>query len=143
MTEATIDEDRPSLDEPLGIGAEDEALNDLLSRWHSWACDERTALGYPTVSVTAKQYRASRQYDDANGALDQDVENVIMDGVNACVWSIREPFRTALHINARNLSTGAFVWRSPRLPEDQMACAFMVSDARGMLIIKLRDRGLF
>ena len=125
------------------ISADDEALNDLLSRWHAWASDERTALGYPSVSASANQYRASRQYDDATGALDQDVENVIMAGVDACVWSIPQPYRIALHINARNLSTGVFVWRSPRMPEDPIACAFLVSDAREMLLVRLRDRGLW
>jgi hypothetical protein len=130
-------------DEGHAIAQVDLALNDLLSRWHTWGCDERTAIGFPSVSPFAKQYRASRQYDDANGALDQDVENVIMAGVDACVWAIPQPYRIALHINARNLCTGVAVWRSPRLPEDPLACAFLVSDARDMLLAKLRDRGLW
>jgi hypothetical protein len=120
----------------------DLVLNDILSRWHSWACDERTALGYPTVAVSAKQYRASRQYDDANGSLDQDIENVVMAAVDSCVWSLHDPYRTAIHINARNLCTGLTVWRSPRLPDGDLARAMLVSDARGLLMTRLKAREL-
>ena len=124
------------------IADTDLALNDILSRWHAWASDGRTALGYPTVSVAAKQYRASRQYDDANGSLDQDIESVIMAGVDSCVWALEDPYRTAIHINARNLCTGATVWRSRRLPENDLARALLVSDARDMLVRQLRAREL-
>ena len=120
----------------------EEELNSVLSRWHHWASDERTALGYPTTACGMQQYRASRQYDDSNGALDQDIENVIMAGVDACINAIHQPHRTALHVNARNLCTGYAVWSSPRLPEDALARAFMLSDAREMLIGRLLDRGL-
>lgn len=124
------------------IATEDEVLNDLLSRWHSWASDYRTALGYPTMSAGLGQYRASRQYDDCNGALDQDVENIVMAAVDACVSSVPQPFRNAIHINARNLCVGLDVWRSPRLPEDDLARALMVSDARELLLHRLKERGL-
>lgn len=121
---------------------DDATLNDILERWHRWASDERTATGYPTTTVSCRTYRVSRQYDDNNGAMDQDIENVIMAGVDACVTSISQPWRNALHINARNLCTGLAVWRSPRLPEDDLARALMVSDARVMLVDLLRKRGL-
>jgi len=121
---------------------EDLILNDLLSRWHTWASDERTALGYPTTAAGAAQYRCSRQYDDANGALDQDVENVIMSGVDGCINSVSQPWRNALYINARNLSTGSTVWRSPRLPADDLARALLVADARAMLVEHLHAREL-
>jgi hypothetical protein len=122
--------------------SDDEALNQLLEDWHRWASDERIALGYPSTAAGTQQYRTSRQYDSHNGALDQDVENVVMSGVDACVNSIPQPHRNALHINARNLATGLTVWRSPRLPEDELARALMVSDARAMLAATLRARGL-
>lgn len=143
------------VDELPTIAEDDERLNSILRDWHRWASDERTALGYPTVSTSCKFYRASRQHDDLNGALDQDVENVVMAGVDACVNEIvhraqslgyteREAlsFRNAVSINARNLSTGLAVWRSPRLPDDEFARALMVSDARAILLTLLRERGL-
>lgn len=124
------------------VGDIDMILNDILSRWHSWSCDDRSAVGYPTISVCARQYRTSRQYDDANGAMDQDIENVIMAGVDACVWSVPQPFCTAICFNALNLCTGLSVWHSPRLPADGLARAFMVSDAREMLLSRLQLREL-
>jgi hypothetical protein len=129
-------------DREADIGADDAALNALLEAWHRWASDERTAVGFPSVSPAFQQYRTSRQYDDGNGALDQDVDNVVLAGVEGCINSIPQPYRNALHINARNLCTGLSVWRSPRLPEDELARALMVSDARAMLIDILRERGL-
>lgn len=128
--------------QPGAVCADDEALNSILSAWHRWASDERVALGFPTTAAGCSQYRASRQHDDCNGALDQDVENIVMAGVEACINSICQPHRNALHINARNLALGLSVWRSPRLPEDELARALMVSDARAMLLELLRGRGL-
>jgi len=124
------------------VADDDVVLNEMLGGWHRWASDERTALGYPTRSASAMQYRASRQYDDANGALDQHVDNVVMAGIDGCINSIPQPFRNALHINARNIATGVAVWESPRLPTNELARQFMVFDAREMLFKLLRKRGL-
>lgn len=120
----------------------DLTLNDLIARWHRWASDERGARGYPTVSAGTEMYRTSRQYDDMNGALDQAVENIIMAGVDGCINEVPQPHRNAIWINARNLACGLTVWHSPRLPEDDLARALMVSDARAMLLDLLRQRGL-
>lgn len=122
------------------INNDDAILNDLLGRWHRWACDYRTAVGYPTAAAYLAQYRTSRQYDDVNGALDGDVENCIMSGVDGCLNSVPQPYRNALHLNARNLVTGLTVWRSPRLPDDDMARAQLVAEARAMLLKRLRVR---
>jgi hypothetical protein len=40
-----------------------------------------------------------------------------------------QPWRTALYITAKNHATGVFVWKSPRLPDDKIARALMVSEA--------------
>lgn len=127
---------------PFEIRDEDLVLNDLLSRWHAWASDWRTALGFPTEAAFAHQYRTSRQHDDGNGALDQDVDNIVMAGVDGCINAIEQPWRNALQINARNLHTGVAVWRSPRLPKDELARALLVSDARALLLKELRARAL-
>lgn len=126
----------------MPISEEDLILNDLLSRWHAWACYERTAAGYPSASAWARAFKVSRQYDDENGALDQDVENKIMSGVDGCMNSVKQPWRNALHINARNLSTGLAIWRSPRLPTNELARALLVAEARQMLLEHLRAREL-
>lgn len=126
----------------VALAEDDAILNDILSRWHSWAADERTAAGYPTVSPGTADYRTSRQWDWVNGAHDQDVENVIMAGVDGCINAVPQPFRNALQINARNLCTGVSVWRSPRLPADDMARLQLLQQARAMLMRELCDRNL-
>lgn len=120
----------------------EELLNDLLSRWHHWASQFRHVAGYNTCSAAMHQFRTSRQYDSENGALDQDVENRIMAAVDACIDRVPQPLRTALWINARNLSTGCAVWRSARLPENDMQRALVVAEARSRLVDLLAQRGM-
>lgn len=120
----------------------EEVLNDLLSRWHHWADHFRAVAGYNTCSSAMQQYRASRQYDSENGALDQDNENRTMAAVDACIDRVQQPHRTALHINARNLCTGNTVWRSVRLPADDMQRALLVAEAREKLTKLLSARGV-
>lgn len=120
----------------------EEVVNDLLSRWHHWANQFTLVAGFNTCSSAMQQFRASRQYDSENGALDQDVENRIMAAVDACIDRVHQPYRTALWINARNLNTGVAVWRSARLPIDEMQRALMVAEARAKLVLVLDQRGL-
>jgi hypothetical protein len=124
------------------ISENDEILDDLLSRWDDWAQGERTAVGYYSSSPTFKQYRASRQYDWESGVMDDDHEAARMEAVNACVERIPQPYKTALHFNARNLRTGAAVWRSPRLPENDIERAHIVAEARDMLMLALISDGV-
>jgi hypothetical protein len=128
--------------EGLVVDEVEEIVNDLLSRWHHWANQFSLVAGYNTCSSAMEQFRASRQYDSENGAIDQDIENRIMAAVDACIDRVHQPYRTALWINARNLSTGRSVWRSARLPVDDMQRALMVADARAKLVVVLDQRGL-
>ncbi len=120
----------------------EEVINDLLSRWHTWASQFVHVAGFNTCASAMQQFRASRQYDSENGALDQDVENRIMAAVDACIDRVEQPFRTALWINARNLVTGAAVWQSARLPADPLARAKVVTEARAKLADRLASRGM-
>jgi len=130
------------MDTEIGVDDVEKQINDLLSRWHRWSCQFAYVAGYDTVSPAMEQFRASRQYDSENGALDQDVENVIMAAVDACIDRVPQPYRTALGINARNLCTEANVWSSARLPQDSMQRALMVAEARALLADVLRTRGM-
>lgn len=120
----------------------EEIVNDLLSRWHHWSSQFTLVAGYNTVSAGTQQFRASRQYDSENGALDQDVENRIMAAVDACIDRVQQPYRTALWLNARNLRTGRSVWQSAHLPADAMQRALIVTEARARLVVVLEQRGL-
>jgi hypothetical protein len=126
----------------LGVDDVEETLNDLLSRWHTWASQFSAVAGFYTASAGMLQFRPSRQYDSENGALDQDVENRIMAAVDSCIDRVHQPYRTALAINARNLSTGVNVWASARLPQDSMQRALMVAEARAHFVRQLSHRGL-
>jgi len=119
----------------------EEAVNDLLKRWHNWSKQDTVVAGFNTCSSAMEQFRASRQYDADNGVLDQDIENRIMASVEFCIDCVDQPYRTALWINARNLSTGLTVWRSARLPTDAMARALMVGEARALLVHQFEQYG--
>ena len=118
------------------------SLDALLIMWHTFASQEGLGWGYPSRAPASHQYRCSRQYDHANGAIDGDVDRHIAQGVGHQVDKIADPHRTALHLNARNLKVGVSVWSSPRLPTDQLERAHVVAAARNMLARRLMAEGL-
>lgn len=119
-----------------------ERINDLLSMWHWWSAAGTFAAGYPSQTAACRQARASRQYDDANGSLDAYVDACLCEAVDAVLDQVDQPFRTALHIQARNLATGAQVWTSPRLPADREARALLLVQARTFFADRLALAGL-
>lgn len=120
----------------------DAILDDLIRQWHIWSLHDMQGLGFPSVSPGCCYYRTSRQYDDVNGALDTDAHQERMSVVDHAILSMADPWRTAVSINARNLATGAKVWRSVRLPQDDMQRAVLVAEARDMLARRLMADGL-
>jgi len=116
------------------------ALDNLLKLWHQWSAGDGVGAGYPSVCTSCKLYRASRQHD--YDYIDSDADNALAEAVEAQVSAIAEPWRTALHINARNLATGRSVWRSARLPADDMERAVVVTEARNKLMLRLHTAGL-
>lgn len=120
----------------------DAILDDLLSRWHHWQVSSPHKGGFPARSAGMDDWRCSRQYDAENGALDGDLEACTMRGLDFQVSEMRDPHRTAIYLNARNLSTGVKVFRSLRLPQDFEACARIVVEARGILLIRLTAAGI-
>lgn len=120
----------------------DELLNDLLSRWFRFATSTPPVTGFPKQNASCKLYRASRQYDDQNGALDSDSESSIMEAVDGAIELMEQPWRTAVEFNARNLALGWAVWRSPRLPQSDIERAHLVMHARAKLLILLESRGV-
>ena len=120
----------------------DELLNDLLRRWHIRAVSTPPQTGYYTSNPACKLFKTSRQYDDANGALDSDQDGQVLEAVGFAIDRLEQPWKTAVEFNARNLATGAAVWRSPRLPTDDMERAALVVESRGMLLVLLRSAGV-
>lgn len=121
-----------------------EALDDLLSRWHHWQTEQgkSTARGHAGRSTVVGDYIASRQYDDVNGALYDDEENTAMRAVQANVDNMTEPYRSAAYVLARSLSLGTSAITSPRLPTFPKERDRVLAHARQWLILRLVSGGL-
>lgn len=127
------------IDEALALEA---SLDGLLVIWHTWASSEQVGQGYPAEAAGMKLYRPSRQHDDINGALDGDIDATIGAAVNALVNQMVDPYRNAIHVNARNLKTGVSAWGSARLPFDPIARAQIIQEAREQIRRLLQSEGL-
>lgn len=121
---------------------EDELINDFLWRWHKREIRTPPLLGYPGHAAGCGLYRASRQRDDENGALDADVDNIILREVGRCIERVDDPYRTALYLNARNLVSGVEVWTSPRMPPDPLERRYILIEARARFLYELKDAGI-
>jgi hypothetical protein len=111
----------------------DAILDDLLRSWH-FRCQLDDAEGYYRVNPACLMFRSSRQYDDSNGALDSDNRNTVLEAFDAAVFRLEQPYLYAIQVQARNLATGSWVWRHPRLPEPGPKLAEIVSVARRELM---------
>ena len=120
----------------------DNLLNDLLSSHHKWARRTRFGKGYPSESASCKDARASRQYDDSNGALDSGLDDSRMEAFDAVLYRIEQPWLTALQVQARNLATGSNVWSSPRLPVDPLERSILILEARNKILKELVKDGI-
>jgi len=118
------------------------ALDDLLSRWHAWQQGAKASRGFAPKSLVCGDYRTSRQYDDGNGALDSDLDAFQSRQVDHEVRQMQEPHRTAIYVQARNLSTGFAVWFSPRLPQERAEREALVAVARQIICVRLLASGV-
>ena len=84
-------------------------------------------------------YRASRQHDYDNGALDDEADNDMSRAVDKIISRMETSHRIALSFEARNLA-GAHEWRSPRI--DAQAVEAVTQDARLALWDGLVKSGL-
>lgn len=118
-----------------------EQLDGLLAQWHQWQ-RQATTRGFNSRALVCGEYRTSRQYDDANGALDSDLEHRTMKQVDFQVLQMLDPYKAAIYANARALASGAMVWSSPRLPQDPAERQAVVIQARGILVRRLQGVGV-
>lgn len=121
-------------DDPA-IGRED--LIEALVFWWRYEKSWSPVEGYPTECPSTMGYRTSRQYDDGNGAMETDSRGRWAQQIGAAVDRVPQPHRTALQFLARNRATGVSVWRSPRLPADDVERLQLVADAVDMLAREL------
>lgn len=119
-----------------------ERLEGLLAEWHQWQQNARVGRGFNNRALVVGEYRVSRQYDDANGALDDDLDEITMKQVDFQVREMAEPYRTAIYCLARALTLGMAVFTSPRLPSDRAQRDAVVAKAREMLTGRLVSAGV-
>lgn len=117
-------------------------LDDLLCRWAQWCRPVNVGRGFGSRALVCGQYRASRQYDDQNGALDSDLEHFAMSQVDYEISQIPQPENTALHAEGRRLVVGVDVYLSPRLPVDPVKRKELTGRARGLLVARLGNAGV-
>ena len=91
-----------------------EHVDTWLKLWHSWATSERYGTGYPGVAAGCVMYRASRQYDDQNGALDRAADIAEAKAVNGVIQGMDTDYQSALAMEALSLCS-VRVFRSARL----------------------------
>ena len=116
-------------------------LDDLLCQWSEWAKGEQASRGYGNSAAGFSLYRASRQYDDTNGGLDAELDKSTMRTIDFQVSQMQDPYRAAIHMNAKNLQAGRTVFRSPRVPEG-IEGANILRTARASLILRLVNAGV-
>ena len=115
-------------------------LDDLLSRWHSWQRVAPATRGFNSRAAGFESYRSSRQHDITD--LEADVDASRSAQVDFEVGEMRDPYRAAIYVEARNLCTGVNVWSSPRLPADKAECEQVIRDARLMICHRLVNAGV-
>lgn len=101
----------------------------LVLWWRYERSHDLSGMGYPKICPSCAGYQASRQYDDTNGADATDALGKLAIHIGHAVDRVEQPWRTALHVTAKNHAMGLAVWTSARLPEDKDARAAMFSEA--------------
>lgn len=120
----------------------DASLDDLLFRWHRWQQSYRAVSGWRRSSLVLDRYVSGRHYDADNGALDDEIEADTMHTMEFEVGEMPEPWRSAIHQEARNMVVGAAVFVSPRLPSDLRQRQRVIAEARQKLRVRLLSAGL-
>jgi len=116
-------------------------LDDVLSRWHSWAKSYKANQQTPRDPIF-RDAKSGRGWDSTDEIIEDEIQNSMMEAVDFQVSEMQDPYRAAIYILARNLSTGRSVWLSPRLPVDPMERATIISEARIQLTRRLQAAGV-
>ena len=119
----------------------DYLLNNLIVEWWCWAKGWTGVAGYGTCAMF-HDVKSSRQWDSEGDVLDGSLHNSQMKAIDFHVGELEATHRTAIQIHARNLSTGAKVWASPRLPTDPEQLAKLLQEAKSALLKRLDMAGV-
>jgi len=118
------------------------ALSGLLADWHQWSQHTHTRGGLPGRAAGFGQSRSNTQYDWENGVESDQVDRKIMQGFDAAIQRIPQPWLTALQFEAKNLVVRYQVWSSPRLPANAQEREVLILEARTRLLKELARDGV-
>lgn len=119
----------------------DYLLDDLLSSWHQWM-KGFSACPQPGADPMFRNVKSGRAWETQYEINEQQINASTMEGIDFEVGEMQEPYRSAIYANARNLASRHPVWSSPRLPQDPVARALMVTEARRRLMDRLLLAGI-
>ena len=116
-------------------------LDDLLSRWH-FHCKHYNPLPSTGADPMFRNAVSAKGWDTTADIADDTLNATQMQAIDFHVSELKDPYRAAIHILARNCYTGRSVWHSPRLPQDLAQRVIIVADARAMLQTRLIRAGV-
>lgn len=119
-----------------------DILSSMLVDWHHYCHHTADRAGLPGRAAGFGQSRSNSQYDWENGLESDQVDRRIMQGFDAAVARIEQPWNTALQFEARNLAVRYQVWASPRLPADPADREALILEARNKLLRELDRDGV-
>jgi hypothetical protein len=114
----------------------------LLCEWHHYCQHTADRAGLPGRAAGFGQSRSNSQFDWENGLESEMVDRRIMQGFDAAISRVPQPWHTALQFEARNLAVRYQVWTSPRLPENPEERAVLILEARTKLLRELARDGV-
>lgn len=117
-------------------------LSGMLADWHRWSQHTHTRHGYAGKSAGFGQSKSNSQFDWENGIESDMVDRRIMEGFDAAIQRVPQPWLTALQFEARNLASRHQVWTSPRLPADREGREVLILEARVRLLRELAKDGV-
>ena len=119
-------------------------IDELLEAWHRHRSSWALAKGYSNTDATCRDFRTPGHWDWRNGAEDARADRIEVDAVDAAMDQVPNAprrWRTALEFHARNLVTGAAVWRSPVLPQEPAEREVLLLEAKNKLVTALYKAG--
>ena len=119
-----------------------DILSAMLVDWHHYCRHTAYKAGYAGKAAGFGQSRSNSQFDWENGLESDLVDRRIMQGFDAAIQRVPQPWHTALQFEARNLSTGYEVWTSPRLPTNKQERESLILEARNRLLHELAKDGV-
>ena len=117
-------------------------LSGMLADWHHYCQHTADRNGLPGKAAGFGQSRSNSQFDWENGIEDEMVDRRIMQGFDAAIQRVPQPWLTALQFEARNLAVRYQVWVSPRLPADPLEREALILEARVKLLRELARDGV-